>query len=291
MKSMTGFGAAEKIGRHGKILVEVRSYNHRFLDLRLRLHRVIQAYEPRIYQWARKRLVRGRVEINVQWEEPKEERVPFQFDLKILAFYQNLEKKLRDEFSMPGQLDIPTLMRLREFVSTTGDNLELEEEWADVLHVVEAATEKLEEMQETEGETIQQDLIKRLQFISERLEAVRALARKLTGQYKEKIEEKISKLMSPEQYDPQRVAQEIVIYVDKIDVTEEIVRLASHLEVCEKALRDRSMTGKRLDFLSQEILRELNTIGSKSSHADIIYHVVDMKTELEKIREQAQNIQ
>ena len=137
MKSMTGFGAAEKTGKHGKILVEVRSYNHRFLDIRLRLHRVIQAYEPGIYLWARKRLVRGRVEISVQWEEPKEGQVPLQFDPKVLDFYQDLEKLLRDEFKIPGRLDIPTLLRLRELVSSTGDNLELEEDWTDVLQAME----------------------------------------------------------------------------------------------------------------------------------------------------------
>ena len=291
MKSMTGFGTAERVGKQGTITVEARSYNSRFLDVKLRLSKSIHSFESRLHLWAKERFVRGRVDISIQWKEISDERVDLQLNQGVLNFYLDLEKRLRDEFGVPGTLDISSLVNCREILSAADDPIDMAQEWPHILTALQEAAEKVEEMQQQEGEAIKKDLSRRLDFLGEQLELIKAAARGLPEKYRERLEERLAQLLSKDQCDPQRLAQEVVLYSDKIDITEEIVRLDSHLNLCRKSLAERSMRGKRLEFMIQEIHRELNTIGSKSQNTDIIYRVVDMKTELEKIREQSQNIQ
>jgi uncharacterized protein (TIGR00255 family) len=291
MKSMTGFGSGEQGGERGTIRVEMRSYNHRFLDLRLRVSRALHALEPRLYTWARERLVRGRVEINVQYEEQAGGVEPLRLNEEALRFYMDLEKRLREEFGVKGTLGLETLVRLRDLVILTEGNSDIEEEWPHLLKASQQAVAKMEEMQEREGGVLRKDLVTRVRRLLEKLERIRLTSKDVPNRFRERLEERISTLLNQDEYDPQRVAQEIVLYTDKTDVTEEIVRLSSHLTTCEQALEESSMTGKRLEFLTQEIYREVNTIGSKTPCADITYLVVDMKSELEKVREQSQNLQ
>ncbi len=291
MKSMTGFGCSEREGMRGTARVEIRSYNHRFLDLRLRVSRALQPLEPRVHQWARERLVRGRVEIILQWEESVAGAEPLRLNKEVLQFYLGLARRLGEEFGVEGALDVQTLLGLRELVSLTEEAPDLEQEWPHVLEAAQEALERMEEMQEREGGFLREDLLSRLRRLGEKLDSIRSLSEDLPGRFRERLEERLSNLLTQVPCDPQRIAQEIVLYTDKTDVTEEIVRLSSHLGTCEQALREGSMTGKRLEFLIQEIYREVNTIGSKTPSADITYLIVDMKSELEKVREQSQNLQ
>lgn len=290
MKSMTGFGAAEAAGARGKVQVEARSYNHRFLDVRVRVSRSLQRMEPRIHAWARKRFVRGRLEVIVQWEDAPDAMPSLQLNEPALRFYLDLGKRLREEHGLPGRLSVPVLLRLREVVAFRETQENADEEWEVLRQALEGAATRLEAMQDREGETIRQDLLERIRWLGGELDRVRGLAEDLPERFREKLEERLARLLEPDQVDAQRIAQEIVLYADKVDITEEMVRLRSHLDACEKELDDGTMTGKRLDFLSQEIHRELNTIGSKSPKTEIIHCVVGMKTELEKIREQSQNL-
>jgi uncharacterized protein (TIGR00255 family) len=203
----------------------------------------------------------------------------------------DLEKRLREDLGVQGALDVQTLVRLRDLVVVTEESPDVEQEWPHILEALQEAVGKMEEMQEREGEALRQDLLKRVRRLMEQLERIRALSRGVPNRFRERLEEKVSKLLNQVDFDPQRIAQEIVLYTDKTDITEEIVRLTSHLGSCEKTLTDGSMTGKRLEFLTQEIYREVNTIGSKTPSADITYVVVDMKSEIEKVREQSQNLQ
>lgn len=291
MRSMTGFGTADREGKRGAIRIEARSYNHRFLDLRLRVARPLQPLEPRVYQWARDRLVRGRVEMNVYWEELAGTVEPLRLNEESLKFYLDLEKRLREEFGVAGALDMHTLVRLRDLVFLPEQSPDIEEEWTPLLQTLEEAVEKMEQMQDKEGSVLQEDLLARIRCLMEQRVRIEAMSKDLPDRFRERLEERISKLTNQADIDPQRIAQEIVLYTDKADITEEIVRLSSHLESCEAALTDGSMTGKRLEFLIQEIYREVNTIGSKTPSADVTYVVVDMKSELEKVREQSQNLQ
>jgi len=290
MKSMTGFGSADGEARRGTLHVEMRSYNHRFLDLRLRLHRDLLPLESRIHGWARRRLERGRVEIRVEREEGEADAAALRFRPEAMAFYLDAARRLREAYGVPGELDVCTALRLRDVVSSVDERDDPEETWSEVSPVLERALGTLEAMQEREGGELQADLLQRVEALGAELGAVERTAQTLPALYRERLREKIAQLMDPDRYDPQRFAQEIVLYVDKIDVTEEIVRLKSHLALVKASLEAGSLPGKRLDFLAQEILREVNTIGSKNTHPEIVYAVVAMKTELEKIREQAQNL-
>jgi uncharacterized protein (TIGR00255 family) len=291
MRSMTGFGTADREGKRGAIRIEARSYNHRFLDLRLRVARPLQPLEPRVYQWARDRLVRGRVEMIVHWEELEGGVEPLRLNEESLKFYLDLEKRLREEFGVEGVLDMQTLIPLRDLVFLPEQSPDIEEEWAPLLQALEEAVERMEQMQDSEGGVLREDLLARIRSLMEQRVRIEAMSKDLPDRFRERLEERISKLTNRADMDPQRIAQEIVLYTDKADITEEIVRLSSHLESCEAALADGSMTGKRLEFLVQEIYREVNTIGSKTPSADVTYVVVDMKSELEKVREQSQNLQ
>lgn len=291
MKSMTGFGSAEAVGTRGNVHVEARSYNHRFLDIRLRVHRFYQPFESRIYLWARDRMARGRVDISVQLNPGSHVPAPYALNEPILKFYLGAQKRLQEEFGLPGRLDIPALFGLGELFTHPEDLQDVEEEWPVVRQTLAHAVEGLEAMQEREGTAIQEDLRGRILFLRSRLAGIRSVSDMLPDRVRERLRTRIEEMCGPEQVDQQRLAQEIVYYCDKMDITEEIVRLESHFEVCQKGLEDGSITGKRLEFLAQEILRELNTINSKSAQAEIIYGVVDMKIELEKIRENAQNLQ
>ncbi len=292
MKSMTGFGTAQVEGVQGTILVEMRSYNHRFLDLRLRLHRELLFLEPHIHAWARRHLTRGRVEIRVQWEDLMRDELPLRFRPEVLRFYLNLQEGLRDMFGLSGSLDVCTALRLKEVVSQVEEHppADVETAWAALEPALEEALKALEKMQEREGRILRDDLLARIRTMDHELERVADVARGLPETYRRKLEERVAQLLAPESYDPQRIAQEIVLHVDRIDITEEIVRLRSHLDLCSTSMHAGALEGKRLDFLAQEILREVNTIGSKNTHPDIVYGVVNMKTEIEKIREQAQNL-
>jgi len=253
------------------------------------LSRNLLGFEPKVYLWARNRLERGRVEVVAKLEDYERE-LPIQINELALIYYLQLEETLRQEHGLRGQLDIPSVLRLPEVVTAREQEEMLEELWPWLLEALEEAVARTEEMQLREGEALAADLLERLRFLFGQLQAIEPLARDLPAQFRERLEERIKRLQIPEAVDPQRIAQEVVFYSDKVDITEEVVRLRSHLEICLKAVEDGSLKGKRLDFLSQEIHREINTIGSKSPQAEIIHRVVAMKTELEKIREQAQNV-
>lgn len=291
MKSMTGFGSAEAVGKAGNVHVEARSYNHRFLDIRLRVHRLYQPLESRIYLWVRDRLARGRVEISLQLSQASQSPAVYALNEPLLKFYLETQKCLQEEFGLPGRLDVPALLSLRDLLVHPEDLLTVEEEWPVVQKALSLALERLKAMQESEGSAIQEDLKGRVLFLKNRLEGIRSTAGMLPDQTRERLRARIEQMCGLEQVDHQRLAQEIIFYCDKMDITEEVVRLESHFEACEKGLQDGTIAGKRLEFLTQEILRELNTINSKATQTEVIYHVVDMKTELEKIRENAQNLQ
>jgi|YNPBryantNP2012_1023418.scaffolds.fasta_scaffold00120_21 uncharacterized protein (TIGR00255 family) len=291
VKSMTGFGSAVTAGKLGSIRVEARSYNHRFLDIRVRVHKVYQPLEPLIYQWTREHLNRGRVEISVQLSESWRTGETYVLNENALRFYLEAEKRVREEFGLAGRLDVPTLFGLRDLFVTTDELCDPSEDWPAIEEGLGAALQKMEAMQRKEGAAICDDLLNRISFLAGRLAEVRAASEGLPEQARERIRTRLTDLFGAEAVDQQRLAQEIVYACDKMDVTEEMVRLESHLSACEKGLREGSITGKRLDFLAQEILRELNTVNAKAGHLNIVYAIVDMKTEVEKIRENAQNLQ
>lgn len=292
MKSMTGFGSGEAPGPRGKIQAEVKSINHRFLDIRVRLPRVYQGFEPRLYQWLRERTERGRVEMSVQLVENSGQGSPLRITLNrcMAEGYIDMAKQLKEEYHVAGELDLKTLLGLHD-VAQVRENIEVgEQDWYAIVEAAQAALQAMVEMQTSEGDAISRDLQDRLATIESRLSEIETVAKDLPGQFRERLERRISQILQIEGADPQRIAEEVALFADKIDITEEIVRVRSHLTQVRHAFSTCALLGKRLEFLVHEIHREATTMGAKGQDSRITYCVVDIKTELEKIREQAQNL-
>jgi uncharacterized protein (TIGR00255 family) len=292
MKSMTGFGGGEATGSRGKIQVEVKSFNHRFLEIRLRLPRIYQGFESRLYQWLKNRIERGRVEVLVQAVEYDKHisPVPIMLNRRVVEGYINLARQLKDEYKVQGELDVKTLLSLHDVFQPSEDIESNEEDWIPVLEATEKALEAMGAMQKQEGDAISADLEGRIGVMESRLAEIEEIAKDLPEQFRERLERRLSHILQVDGMDPQRIAEEVVVYADKSDITEEIVRIRSHLKQLWHSVSTCFMPGKRLEFLVQEIHREVNTIGTKSQEPRITHLAVDIKMELEKIREQAQNL-
>ncbi len=294
MKSMTGYGIAETTLSGRRCRVEIRSFNHRFLDIRTRVPRPYLAYEARLYQWLRDRIERGRIELNVYLvEEPLDDENTSSVVLNrpVIEGYIRAARQMKEVYGIAGELDINTLLTLPE-VTQAPEQKEAGQEGLDALIMAaEGALRAMEEMKKTEGETISRDLAHRIDCIEDHLRQIEVLSHQLPMRCKEKLEDAIHRLLPAEQVDPHRIAQEVVIYAEKSDINEEIVRLRSHIEQIKQSIANDTLSGKRLEFLLQEMHREITTLGAKAQDTGIVYHVVDVKMELEKIREQAQNLQ
>ena len=293
MRSMTGFGTGEATGTRGKIRVEVKSINHRFLEIRVRLPRMYQGLESRLYQWLRERIKRGRIELAVQMLDYGKQgsSCPVVINGPMVEGYINLASQLRDQYKVQGELDVKTLLSLHDVVQSHEDSDVGDQDWVPVLEAAELAVRGMEAMQEQEGDAMCKDMEERIGVIESRLAEIEAIAKDLPERFRERLEQRLSQIFQVEGIDPQRVAEEVVFYADKTDITEEIVRVRSHVQQLEQTISSSAMQGKRLEFLVHEIHREVTTMGAKSQDHRITHLVVDMKTELEKIREQTQNLQ
>lgn len=289
MKSMTGFGSGDAPLGDGRVIVEARSVNHRFLDVRVRLPQEMVDQSLFLEQRARKRLSRGRFEITVRYEGPAPV-AHLDFD-RARAVYREVER-LRDELSPGSEIPFGTLLGMPALYSapSTFDSSTVQ---AALGRALDVAADGLDAMREIEGTALETELRSRLAacrrlhgMVQSRLpEAVRA--------YETRLRSRISRLTSDTTValEPGRIEAEIALLVDRTDVAEELVRLDSHYSQLEGLLSETGPSGRRLDFLLQEMARESNTIGSKSQDADLSHAIVELKSEIERMREQVQNVE
>ncbi len=278
---MTGYGRGEV----GNFKVEVRSTNHRNIDIRINIPSYLYYYEPEIRNIVKEKFCRGRIEIFV----PKSEGINVRLKInESLAkeYYQALVS-LRDKLSLSDNIGINSLISL-------GDIFLLEESEVEVTifqEALEAALEELKRMRLREGKNLADDINERIKILKKQVQRVEEQRTEIVKNSKQALAEKLRTLFDNISIDDQRLIQEAAILVERSDITEEFVRIKSHLEHMESVLKDGDVIGKKIDFLSQELNRELNTIGSKAPSADISALVIEMKHEIEKIREQTQNLQ
>jgi len=293
MKSMTGFGAAEAAVSKGKLRVEIRSLNHRFLDIRVRVPRAYQVYEARLYQWLKERIERGRVDLCVQMVEDVRDAStsPCTLNRRAVEGYLDLVRQIKETYGVPGELDVKTLLCLPEVTRLPEETDGAEGDLAALLKAAEEALSAMEGMKEAEGEAICRDIRERLARIDGCLRQIEVVSSQVPARVKERLERAISRLTSLEQVDPDRVAEEVVFHAERSDITEEIVRLKSHMDQLGHSLSAGTLSGKRLEFLLHEMQREVTTMAAKGQDTSLVHCVVDIKMELEKIREQAQNLQ
>lgn len=291
LKSMTGYGRHETIAGGKKILVEIKSVNHRFSDYNIKVPRHLGFLEDKVRKYASEYITRGKVDIYVSVESYKEADKDIILNEELAAGYINALKELRDKFGLKDDISVSSVARYTDIFKAENRENDEEEIWALVKDVLSEAIEAFTAMRSREGERIEKDLRERIDYMRELALKVDEYSPKTVADYKEKLYTKIKELVSDRDIDEARVLTEVAIFADKVAVNEETVRLGSHFEEFYAILDSGEPAGRRLDFLIQEINREVNTIGSKAQDIDIAKIVVTLKGEIEKLREQIQNIE
>ncbi len=289
---MTGFGRGmvEKAGLSS--VVEIRSVNSRYAEVSVRMPHALSIYEPEVQARVRQRLERGKIQVYIQLHREQREKLPIQVDEEAAAGYSALLHHLKEVAGIQEPLRLEHLLQFSDVFTSSREEEEplTEAEWAVVQEALEQALEAIEKMRMHEGGKLQQDIEERLTSLEECLSIIEERAPERVREAHARLRERVEALLSHERLVPERLETEVALLADRLDITEECVRLRSHLDFFREALSKKESVGRRLNFLIQEIHREINTIGSKANDAIIARKVVEMKEELEKIREQVQNI-
>lgn len=297
IKSMTGFGRGRFEGEAFACTVEVKSVNHRFLDPHFRLPGEFTSVELKLKRLVQSKIKRGRLDLFVNIE--KNQAIDFSLNVPALDAYLRVIEKVKNEFSVKGEVDVVQLLRIPGIMNMEGASLSEEASLAaenGILAAAEAALAELERLRIEEGGTLGRDILRRLRLIEQSVETIRRHIQGVLSAYQDRLKMKLNELLKGAVIDPNRLVQEAAFYVERSDISEEVTRLASHVEQCTELLNDGGEAGKTLDFLLQEMNREANTILSKTTGLtgngqEIVNAAISVKTEVEKIREQAQNIE
>jgi len=292
MKSMTGYGRSSFVGDDFSVSVDLKTVNNRFLDVHLRLSSEVQSLEAAVKRRVTNRLARGRVDVSVTFERTTE--VKYELNRPLIAGYVNALRMIQKDFDLPGEPDINIVARLPGALQPARDGLD-DRMVAGVEQAVDEALDELEKMREQEGATLGAEMRDRLERIESLVPVIEAGAGGLAEAYRARLQKRIGELANfggqNVEIDPGRLAQEVAYLADRSDVSEELSRLRSHLSQFREALDSTADTGKMLDFLLQELNREANTTLSKSTDLEIKSAGLAIKAEVEKLREQVQNVE
>jgi uncharacterized protein (TIGR00255 family) len=291
IRSMTGFGRRQAPWHDGSVTVEMRSVNHRFLEIASRLPRPLSHLEDSFKKAIQQRCARGRIDITVTVQGGKGRTGNVNLDQPLAKQYHEALRTLKKSLKLSGSIDLALMAGLRDVVSISDQPTEDPKLAKTVQQLTTKALTDLEEMRTREGKALAEDMRARVQTIRRHQTLIAGRSPLLAQETFIRMKVRVEKLLGPEIPDPSRLYQELAVYADRGDITEEIVRLDSHMIQFEQTLNRTESVGKTLDFLLQEIGREVNTIGSKANDAEIAGHVVQMKAELERIREQVQNVE
>ena len=291
IRSMTGYGRAEVLVNGRNILVEIRSVNHRYFEFSCRSPRAYGFLESRLKTYLQGKLSRGKVDVNVSIQTVEGSSASVQVNRELAASYVQALRALEEPLGLRDDLSLSVISRFSDIFTVNKETEDEDAIWADVLQVADEATGRFVQMRETEGAKMKEDVESRLDFILQAVEQVEARSPKTVEEYRARLYNKMSEVLGNTQIDEQRILTEAALYAEKIAVSEETVRLRSHVGQFRAILAQGGPVGRKLDFLIQECNRETNTIGSKAQDIEIARIVVDIKSEVEKIREQIQNIE
>lgn len=292
IKSMTGFGRGESSSDGFQVTVEIKTLNSRYLDISIRLPQSIQEYEFDIKEEIQKKMSRGKAHVSVNVEETDQLSPDITYNEQLIKAYTDMLKKVKNLAGIDQPIQLEDLLRFDDiFESQEEDEEDIEIIWSCTQDALDQSLDHLNKMRQQEGEELKNDLTELIEGISEIVKTVKNLSEKRGPEVREKLQTRISTMIDEDKIDPERLEMEVALLIDKMDVNEEIIRLQSHLKFFLEALENDESVGRRLNFLSQEINRELNTIGAKSNDSTIAHHIVLGKEKLEKIREQVQNIE
>ncbi len=290
-RSMTGFGRGEIVSEGRTWVAEIRTVNHRFLDQRIVLPRTMSLLETRIRKIIASNHDRGRVEVSIQLVGDAASGPLLSVNSELARQYHTCLMKLKSELNITSSIDLDDMLNMREIITQEEQNPDLDTEWKMICSALDVAIGECYSMREQEGRALKEDLLERIDSFSYCLEMIEERIPEIMQTRHSELRERLNRLLDGVDLDPVRFAQEAALLADKSDVTEEVVRLRSHISQFVSFLSSNEPVGRRLDFLLQEFLREVNTIASKISNAEIAHMTVELKNEIEKLREQVQNIE
>ena len=290
-KSMTGYGRAQHLANGRDILVEIRSVNHRYYEFSARLPRTCLYLEEKLKSFLNGKITRGKVEVSVTITRPDGKDATITVNRSVAQGYVDALRDVNKELMLADDITLSSLLRMPDLFTLTKEQDDEEQIWQDVSVCAEEALAQFVEMREKEGARLAEDLLAKLDGIEEMLRKVEAIVPSVAEGYRTRLYAKLTELLADKNIDEQRILTETAIFAEKTAVDEETVRLHSHLAQGREFLAMTEPVGRKLDFLVQEMNREVNTIGSKAQDLSITKLVVDMKSEIEKIREQIQNIE
>ena len=292
MKSMTGFGRGTVTEENFAVTVELKTVNNRFLDISLRLAGELQSLESIIKRLISNKLARGRVEVNLNYERTNE--IVYELNRPMIAGYLAAMRKMQEDFSLAGEPDLNVIARLPNVLLPKKDDLS-DGFVGGVERAINSALEDLEKMRQNEGEMLRGELDFRLTEIESRVPTILSESDKVADEYRQRLTKRIGEFLAKSEsqidLDQARLAQEVAYLADRSDISEEIQRLKSHIEHFRQIMTETTEVGKRLDFLTQELNREANTIASKTNNLTVKENALGIKSEIEKIREQVQNVE
>lgn len=291
IKSMTGFGRSEIVKGNRKISVEIKSVNHRYLEAGIKMPKKLNVFESRMRDLLKKYATRGKIDIFINYEDDSESQVNLKFNQNIADEYMAIFNNMSEKYNLKNDMTVGGLARFPEVITMDEVQEDEEELWHFIEEAMKAALEQFVNTRILEGENLKKDLLGKLDHMEELVAFVEKRSPEIMKEYRSKLESKVKELLGDTTIDESRIATEVIIYADKICVDEETVRLRSHIEHARKCLNEDGGIGRKMNFIAQEMNREANTTLSKANDIEISNAAIDLKTEIEKVREQIQNIE
>lgn len=291
LRSMTGFGRYELSNETRKIVVEMKSVNHRYCDISMKMPKKLGFYEATIRSLLKKYIQRGKVDVFISYEDYTENKVCVKYNYDIAREYVERLRQMADEFHLVNDINASSLSRYPEVLTLEEQTVDETELWNVLEETISQACERFVESRTREGEHLKNDLLQKLDGMLVLVDEVERRSPQVVAEYREKITSKVQELLGDTKLDESILATEITLFADKICVDEETVRLRSHINNMKLSLEEDNGVGRKLDFIAQEMNREANTILSKANDLEITNIAIDLKTEIEKVREQIQNIE
>jgi uncharacterized protein (TIGR00255 family) len=291
LKSMTGFGRAEGDATLGKVVVESRSVNHRYCDINIKLPKRLSLFENRTKEIIRSQVSRGRIDVSLRLDNLGEEKIQLSVDLDLAEQYYRVLHDLKERLRLKDEITLNLLAGAKDLITAKEESGDIEPYWQEVLPVLKQSLRNMDDMKRLEGESLTKDLQQRLEHITEQLQIIKQQFPSRLKASLTRLHDRLRSLLEGMETDPSRFQQEVAFLAERTDITEEIVRAESHLVQFRTLLEGNEPVGRKMDFLLQEIHREVNTVSAKANDAEISQRVVEIKSELEKIREQVQNVE
>ena len=291
LKSMTGFGRGEGDTALGKVVVESRSVNHRYCDINIKLPKRLSLFENRLKEIIRSQVSRGRIDVFLRLDSLGEEKVQLSVDLDLAEQYYRVLHDLKERLRLKDEITLNLLAGAKDLITAKEELGDMEPYWQEILPVLRQSLKNMDDMKRFEGESLTKDLQHRLDYITEQLQMIKQQFPLRLRAFLTRLQDRLRSLLEGMETDPSRFQQEVAFLAERTDITEEIVRAESHLVQFRSLLEGNEPVGRKMDFLLQEIHREVNTVSAKANDAEISQRVVEIKSELEKIREQVQNVE